>query len=193
MKDTAIIWLKRFGRTVGVVALLTGAWAGYLRLSGNFHPIEEGVIYRSAQLSGSQFAERIRENGIKTIVNLRGNNTGRSWYDDEIRASEATGVRHIDYPINSGRELTDDQVAELTNILSSAARPVLIHCEAGSDRTGLTSALYELLVAKRSFAEASAQLSFRYGHFPWLGSRTVAMDRTFERVAAKLKTASGSD
>ncbi|QND71146.1 fused DSP-PTPase phosphatase/NAD kinase-like protein [Tardiphaga robiniae] len=193
MKDTAIIWLKRFGRTVGIVALLTGAWAGYLRLSGNFHPIEEGVIYRSAQLSGSQFAERIRENGIKTIVNLRGNNTGRPWYDEEIKVSTAAGIQHIDYPISSGRELTDDQVTELTGILRDAARPLLIHCEGGSDRTGLTSALYELLVAKRSFAEASAQLSFRYGHFPWLGSRTVAMDQTFERVASKLKTAGEAD
>ncbi len=193
MKDFAFKWLKRVGKTIGVVALVAGAWAGYLRLSGNFHSIEQGAIYRSAQLSGSQFAERIRENGIKTILNLRGNNAGRSWYDEEIKASEMAGVRHIDYPISSGRELTDDQVNELTGILRSAPRPLLIHCEAGSDRTGLTSALYELLVAKRSLAEASAQLSFRYGHFPWLGSRTVAMDRTFERVAEKLKTAGGSD
>lgn len=193
MKNTGIIWLKRLGRTVGVVALVTLAWAGYLRLSGNFHPIEEGVIYRSAQLSGRQFVERIRENGIKTIINLRGNNTGRSWYDDEIRASVTAGIQHIDYPISSGRELTDDQVMELTGLLRTAARPLLIHCEAGSDRTGLTSALYELLVARRSVAEASSQLSFRFGHFPWLGSRTIAMDRTFARVVSRLKTVSGID
>lgn len=120
MKDFAFKWLKRVGKTIGVVALVAGAWAGYLRLSGNFHSIEQGAIYRSAQLSGSQFAERIRENGIKTILNLRGNNAGRSWYDEEIKASEMAGVRHIDYPISSGRELTDDQVNELTGILRSA-------------------------------------------------------------------------
>lgn len=193
MKEFAFRWLKRVGKTVGTVALIAGAWAGYLRLSGNFHPIEQGAIYRSAQLSGSQFFERIRENGIKAILNLRGNNAGRSWYDEEIKASQEAGVRHIDYPISSGRELTDDQVTELTDILRTAPRPLLIHCEAGSDRTGLTSALYKLLVAKRSLPEAASQLSFRYGHFPWLGSRTIAMDRTFERVVAGLKAAGGSN
>jgi len=173
--------------------MLAGAWTGYLRLSGNFHPIEQGVIYRSGQLSGEQFEERIRDNGIRTFINLRGNNTGRPWYDEEIKASTATGVQHVDFPISAGRELTDEQVTELTEILRSAVGPVLIHCEAGADRSGLTAALYELLIAKRPASEASAQLSFRYGHFPWLGNRTMAMDRTFERVASRLNTANGAD
>lgn len=179
-------WLKRFGQTIAVIAALTGGWAGYLRLSGNFHPIEDGAAYRSGQLSGDQFIERIRANGIRTIINLRGNNAGRGWYDDEIKASTAAGVAHIDFPISSGRELTEAQIAQLTGHLRTAARPILIHCEAGSDRTGLTAALYQLVIAGKSAAEASQQLSFRYGHFPWLGSSTIAMDNTFERVAAQL-------
>ncbi|QUS42189.1 protein tyrosine phosphatase [Tardiphaga alba] len=169
-----------------MAALLAGSWAGYLRLTGNFHPIENGVAYRSGQLSGDQFVYRIRVNSIRTIVNLRGSNPGRSWYDDEIKASTATGVVHIDFPISSGRELTDDQIVQLTTHLRTAARPILIHCEAGADRTGLTAALYQLVIAGRSTTEASQQLSFRYGHFPWLGSSTVAMDKTFDRVVARL-------
>jgi protein tyrosine/serine phosphatase len=192
VKNVAVTWLKRVGQIVGVVALLAGAWAGYLRVSGNFHAIDEGVIYRSGQLSGSQFSEEIRKYGIKTILNLRGNNIGRSWYDDEIKASNAARIRHIDYPISSGTDLTDNQVAELTDILRTAPRPILIHCEAGSDRTGLISALYKLLVARRPVEESSRQLSFRYGHFPWLGSQTVAMDRTFDRVASKLNKSNGA-
>lgn len=181
----ALPWLKRLGQLVAIVAMLLGGWAGYLRLTGNFHPIESGVIYRSGQLSGDQFVDRIRANGIRTIINLRGNNAGRSWYDDEVKASVATGVTHIDFPISSGRQLTDDQIAQLTDHLRNAVRPILIHCEAGSDRTGLAAALYELVIAGRSAAEASQQLSFRYGHFPWLGSSTVAMDNTFDRVVAR--------
>lgn len=181
----ALPWLKRSGQSLAVVALLIGSWAGYLRLTGNFHPIESGVIYRSGQLSGDQFVDRIRANGIRTIINLRGNNTERSWYDEEVKASAATGVTHIDFPISSGRELTDDQITQLTDHLRNAVRPILIHCEAGSDRTGFASALYELVIAGRSTAEASQQLSFRYGHFPWLGSSTVAMDNTFGRVVAR--------
>lgn len=179
-------WLKRFGQSTAIIALLIGGWAGYLRLSGNFHLVENGTVYRSGQLSGDQFVDRIRANGIRTIINLRGNNAGRSWYEDEIKASATAGVTHIDFPISSGRQLTDDQIAHLTDHLRNAVRPILIHCEAGSDRTGLASALYELVIAGRSAAEASRQLSFRYGHFPWLGSSTVAMDKTFDRVVARL-------
>jgi hypothetical protein len=62
--------------TVGLFAASAGNWAGYLRLSGNFHAVEEGVIYRSAQLSGDDFQNRIRTYGIRTIINLRGENSG---------------------------------------------------------------------------------------------------------------------
>ncbi len=183
----ALPWLKGLGRSIAIVALLAGSWAGYLRLTGNFHAIENGVAYRSAQLSGDQFVDRIRANSIRTIVNLRGSNPGRSWYDDEIRASAVTGVVHIDFPISSGRELTDDQIVQLTDHLRTAARPILIHCEAGADRTGLTAALYQLVIAGRSATQASQQLSFRYGHFPWLGSSTIAMDDTFDRIASRIR------
>ena len=186
-------WLKRFGQSIAIIAALTGGWAGYLRLSGNFHPIEDGVAYRSGQLRGDQFLDRIRANGIRTIINLRGNNAGQSWYDDEIKASAATGVGHVDFAISAGRELTDDQVSQLADVLRNAARPLLIHCEAGADRSGLTAALYQLLIAGRSAAEAGQQLSFRYGHFPWLGSRTVAMDNTFARIASRLPAEKRSD
>jgi len=68
--------LKRAVLTVGLFAVLAGSWAGYLRLIGNFHAVEEGVIYRSAQLSGDEFQSRIRAYGIRTIINLRGKNSG---------------------------------------------------------------------------------------------------------------------
>ncbi|WP_213741181.1 dual specificity protein phosphatase family protein [Bradyrhizobium sp. dw_411] len=177
-------WLKRLGAVAGVIIALTGTWAGYLRLSGNFHAVEEGAIYRSGQLSGSQFSNRIRENGIRTIINLRGNNAGSLWYDDEMKASAAAGVEHVDFPISASRELTNDQVSQLLGLLRTSARPILIHCEAGADRTGLASALYKLVVEKRPPSEAAAQLSFRYGHFPWLGNSTIAMDITLARVVS---------
>jgi uncharacterized protein (TIGR01244 family) len=174
--------LKRAGYAVAMVAALAGGWAGYLRLTGNFHAVEEGVVYRSGQLDGEQLRSRIESNGIRTVINLRGNNSGRQWYDDEMKASAAAGVQHVDFPISAGRDLTDDQLEKLLAILRNSPRPVLIHCEAGADRSGLASALYQLKIANRTALEAASQLSFRYGHFPWFGNRTAAMDRTFERI-----------
>lgn len=192
-KSLGLRLLKRAGAGVALVAVLIGAWVGFVRISGNFHAVEQGAVYRSAQLSGAQFARRIRENGVRTILNLRGTQTDSRWYDDEVAASEAAHVQHIDYPISAGQELTDDQVNTLVGLLRNSPRPILIHCEAGADRSGLVAALYKLLVQKSSRLEASQQLSFFYGHFPWLGSRTIAMDRTFERVASRQALAGSSN
>lgn len=183
MKRRILTWLKRGGATVGIIAALAGSWAGYLRLSGNFHTVEKGALYRSAQLSGPQLEERIKANGIRTVINLRGNNVGQSWYDAEMQVSQAAGVQHVDLALSAIRELNDDQLTRLTALLRDAPRPILVHCEGGADRSGIASALYKLKIANRPVDEAAAQLSFRYGHFPWL-SKTVAMDRTFARLVA---------
>jgi protein tyrosine/serine phosphatase len=186
VKSLAMQWLKRVGATIGIVAALAGGWAGYLRLSGNFHSVEGGVLYRSAQLSGAAFADHIKDSGIRSILNLRGDNKGQRWYDDEMQASAAAGIQHVDLALSAGRELTDAQLRQVSDLLRDLPRPILIHCEGGADRSGLVAAMYQLLIANKSPEEAAGQLSFRYGHFPWLGSRTMAMDRTFERLVAQL-------
>jgi protein tyrosine/serine phosphatase len=189
VKRLAVRWLRHVGAITCTVAALVGGCVGYMRLSGNFHVVQDGVIYRSGQLSGAQFADHIKQSRIKTILNLRGSNSGRQWYDEEITASAAADVKHVDYPISASRELTDQQLREITSLLAVLPKPILIHCEAGADRSGLVSALYQLLINKQTPKEASSQLSLRYGHFPWLGSGTIAMDRTFERVTSTMPAA----
>jgi uncharacterized protein (TIGR01244 family) len=185
MKSQIIRALRLVGVSVSAVVVLTAGWAGYLHVSGNFHAVEEGAVYRSGQLSAAELSNRIREKGILTIINLRGNNTGSPWYDDEMRASAAAGAEHIDFPLSAHRELTREEVVQLATLLERSNRPILIHCKAGADRSGLVSALYKLFIKKRPPEEAATELSFRYGHFPWLGNRTNAMDRTFARVASQ--------
>ena len=48
----------------------------------NFHTVEEGALYRSAQLSKNQYKRKIKRYGIKTIINLRGAST-KKWYKRE--------------------------------------------------------------------------------------------------------------
>jgi hypothetical protein len=70
----------------------------------------------------------------------------------------------------------------LIELLHSAPRPALVPCYRGADRSGLAAALYEYLVEKRSADISAMQLSFWYGHFPWIGSWTSAMDRAFWKL-----------
>lgn len=177
--------LRHFTLFFGLAVAIAGGWAGYLRLSGNFHAVEEGVLYRSAQLSFAQFERSIRVNGIKTVINLRGENVGAAWYRDELRAAEATNARHIDFRLSATHEVSNEKLEALATLLQESVKPILVHCEGGADRSGLASALFELVIAKRPASMAGEQLSFRYGHFPWLGSRTIAMDYSFDRLAAR--------
>jgi hypothetical protein len=72
MKQRIIRALRLVGASVSALVILNAGWAGYLHLSGNFHAVEDGAVYRSGQLSGDELSSRIRENGILTIINLRG-------------------------------------------------------------------------------------------------------------------------
>lgn len=188
------VWKPRLKRTalwglalVVTIAVSAGAWAGWLRWTGNVHTVEPGAVFRTAQLDPAHTGALVAELGIKTVINLRGARPGNAWYDEEVKAAGAAGATHLSFRLSARREPDEATLSALINALRTAPRPILIHCEGGADRTGLASALYELVVMGRTPEEASGQLSFRYGHFPWVFSQTAAMDRTFWRVAAATK------
>src|SRR6185295_18103659 len=76
--------------------LAVALWTLLLRLTGNIHAVEPGVVYRSGQLGAAQLAKEIRSNGIKSIINLRGTSPEQAWYKDELAVSSALDVRHYD-------------------------------------------------------------------------------------------------
>ena len=173
---------------VAAVVLVAGGIYGTVQYDGNFHAVEPGVVYRSAQLTGRKLDEVVHRYQIHSVLNLRGNNRGKPWYEAELRASRADGLVHLDYALSAQQELTQAQMQAVLKLIADAPKPVLIHCNAGSDRTGLVSALYELSRGV-PLAEAGSQLSLRYGHFPWLGSRSVAMDRSLAAWVAAAPSA----
>jgi protein tyrosine/serine phosphatase len=167
---------------VSSLAIVVGGFYGYMRLTTNFHPVIAGEVYRSSQPSPSTIAEFHKEYGIRTIINLRGDNSGRGWYDQEVAQAKELDINHIDFRMSSSRELTQQQAARLVEIMRDAPKPLLIHCQAGADRTGLASALYLAAVAKSSEAAAESQMSIVYGHLPLSFTHAYAMDRTFEKL-----------
>jgi protein tyrosine phosphatase (PTP) superfamily phosphohydrolase (DUF442 family) len=167
-----------------IVALAVGSWALGLQVTGNIHTVEDGVLYRSAQLNGQRLTDVLTTYGIRSVINLRGGNRGDWWYQNELEVTAANSVAHFDVYMAATSEPSAEVVSRLIEIMRTAPRPILIHCNSGSDRAGLASALYERLLKGLPAEVADAQLSFRYGHFPWLGSGTVAMDRTFWRLSS---------
>ena len=82
---------------------------------------------------------------------------------------------------------------DILNIIKRAIKPILIHCKAGADRTSLVTAVYIYSIS-HNYKKAKQQLSLFYGHFPWLGSKTIAMDKSFENfVKLNKKIKKGGD
>lgn len=167
---------------LGAFVAVAGGFYAHMLWTTNFHPVIAGELYRSSQPSAAMIADLQKQYGIKTIINLRGDNTGHHWYDREITEAKHLDINHIDFRMSSNKELTQAQAAELVEIMRNAPKPILLHCQAGADRTGLASALYLAAIAKTSAATAEGQMSIIYGHLSLSFARAYAMDRTFEKL-----------
>jgi protein tyrosine/serine phosphatase len=164
-----------------VVAII-GCFYAYLIETTNFHPVIAGELYRSSQPSASTIAQLQKQYGIRTIINLRGDNSGHRWYDAEIAQAKELDINHIDFRMSSRHELSQEQAAQLVQLMRDAPKPLLIHCQAGADRTGLATALYLAAIGKSSERVAEAQMSIYYGHIGLPISAAYPMDATFEKL-----------
>lgn len=187
MPTTALGLMRKIAKGVFLFGALPalaicGTFYIYMLETTNFHPVIAGEVYRSSQPTASTIAQFQSEYGIKTIINLRGDNTGRSWYDREVAQSKQLDINHIDFRMSSRKELSQEQAAQLVQLMRDAPKPLLIHCQAGADRTGLASALYLAAISKQGESAARNQMSILYGHIPLSISSAYAMDRTFEKL-----------
>lgn len=106
------------------------------------------------------FAKKIKENGIKSVLDLRGDKE-RAEKNDDILFLKENGVRYDVAPIFDilhygdttllKGKLSNDYIDILANHkeellvvfkkLSQLEKPVLFHCNAGKDRTGIVAML----------------------------------------------------
>lgn len=160
-------------------AIAVAAYAATMLAFNNFDTIVAGEAYRSAQVDPQEIRHYKSRYHIRSIVSLRKKRHGKKWHDDEIRTSEEMGITYINFPMDSGEALTDEEMHQLIDIMNKAEKPVLIHCENGANRTGLAAALYLAGVKKIPPDVADDQLSFKYGHINLGIFDTKAMGASF--------------
>jgi protein tyrosine phosphatase (PTP) superfamily phosphohydrolase (DUF442 family) len=176
----------RVALLAAILIALVIAYVGVTAMTGNFHTVAEGEVYRSAHPSPAALERYVREHGIRTVINLRGENPSDGWYQDEIATSRRLGLRHVDFRMSAKRGITRREAWRLIQIMQTAPKPILIHCESGADRTGLASALYVAGIQRRGEDAAEEQLSLKYGHIAAPFGKGWGMTVTFEEMEPSL-------
>lgn len=164
-----------------VLALGVG-YFGYLQYTGNFHSVIPGELYRSAQPTPAEIDKYAKKVGIRSILNLRGPNPGQDWYEAEAKEAKALNIQLIDIPLFSRKKMTPAQEATLIELMRNAPKPMLIHCAAGANRTGMASAIYLGVIKGEDKEVARHQLSPIYGHLPFRFMRSYPMRQSMENA-----------
>jgi protein tyrosine phosphatase (PTP) superfamily phosphohydrolase (DUF442 family) len=150
---------------------------GVVRLAyNNRHRVSKDV-WRSAQ-PAPHHVRRLADRGIKTIVNLRGEQTfGTRWLEQQACARH--GVKLVELALRSRAAPTRAQFKAMRDLLTSVEYPILVHCKSGADRAGLMSLMVRHVHDGVPISEARDQLSLRYGHFR--NAETGVIDAVFDR------------
>lgn len=166
-------------------------WAVPLDVLGfhNLHRVN-GDLYRCAQPSSAAFAllktHPVLQKGdrpIKTVLSLRAFN------DDGPLIPEGAPFRREQIRFNTWHPEDEDVVKFLRIVATPDLRPVLVHCQHGSDRTGTMVAIYRIAVQGWSKERALDEMvNGGYGFHPmWKNLRRYI--RALDIAAVKAKAA----
>jgi hypothetical protein len=150
----------------------------------NLHTVIPGKVFRSAQLKPEQIEKLIREDGVRTVLNLRGCCLGFLWYENELAVGQELSTDHHDLTLSANRLPPPQELRRAVEILDQAEYPILIHCRQGADRTGLIAGMILLLKTDATLSRARLECSPLFAHFPV--HSTKRMDDFFDFYEAWL-------
>ena len=154
-----LLWL------VVVVALAT-AGVTWDQVKYHFIPKRFGVvvadkIYRSGQLDASLIEKVLREHHIHEVVDFTGVEPGNPNQAAEAKACEQLDITRYRFPLKGNGTGDPDAYVQALKLMAEAAadgRPLLVHCAAGSQRTGAAVAYFRMLIEKRPPSEAYREM-----------------------------------
>jgi hypothetical protein len=157
---------------IAVVLLCAAAPASLLLrplVSINLGTVDPGRVIRAAQPI-SRLSDLIKDHHLASILNLRGGSFKDPWYAAEVQTAAASGVAFFDFPMKPTIRPTRSELLTLIDFFDHCRYPLLIHCKAGADRTGLASALYMMMKQNVPPEEAIGAFTIYHGHVPLLGT-----------------------
>ncbi len=127
-------------------------WAVPYPLPGlpNLHKVDE-KLYRSAQPEKNSLPS-LQTLGVKTVISLRKT-------DKDSALLKDSGIEPAQLGVNTWSINDAVIIANLRAIRAAQAKgPVLVHCRHGADRTGLTIAMYRMVVQDWSREDARREM-----------------------------------
>ena len=173
-------WLKGAGLLVVFAAGLV-AWDAvkYDVVPKRLVPVEDGVLYRSGQISPRLIGDVLDDLEIDSVISLVDYDPLRPEHVAEVSAARARGVRFLNFDMrgNGTTDFLDDYVLAVTEIhrAREAGEQVLVHCASGVRRAAGVSSVYRVLVRGDDPDEVFDEELDRYvGPFGLWGPRSAA-------------------
>jgi protein tyrosine/serine phosphatase len=142
------------GRKIALIAVVVlvgvAALAGASRrdvVPKNFGIVEPGKVYRSGQMTPGAFRRTHERFGFRTVIDLGSYEPNERGEVRNQRVVDALAIPR--YVLDLEGDATGNPnyyVQALRLMMDPAKQPVLVHCGAGSERTGCVIILYNHLV-----------------------------------------------
>ncbi|WP_172279442.1 tyrosine-protein phosphatase [Chryseobacterium sp. LAM-KRS1] len=113
-------------------------------------------VYRSEQPDNAGF-NFLEQKHIASILNLREGHT------DHVGGTNYAGNLY-NVPMNAS-SVSDVEIIKALRIIKTAPKPIDVHCAHGSDRTGVTMAMYRIIFQNWSKEDATEEMTEGGYHF----------------------------
>ncbi len=156
-------------RLVVIIVIVVGVIYGikktrYQFIARNFGVVETGEIYRSGRLTPRMFRKVVDENNIRTVLDLGAYVPGSPEDVREQDLAEALGAERYRFYLDGDGTGNPNYYVQALRLMSDPeAQPILIHCAAGAQRTGVIVLLYRHIIQGQDLAQAYPE-SFQYKH-----------------------------
>ncbi len=180
------------GLVVAFAMLMVPAWKEIIRpnmFPKRFAVVTEGKVYRSGELTPAALAEVVRENKIKTIVDLGAFIEYPEAEERERQTADAIGAVRYQFGLYGDATGNANYYLQALRIMNDPEQqPVLVHCGAGTHRTGCAIAMYRTIVEGVA-PKVALEEATHFAYDPVKHTKFTEMFNTWQpRVAEAMKS-----
>jgi tyrosine-protein phosphatase SIW14 len=119
----------------------------------NFRVVREGMLYRSGQMTLDGVKRAIHDHGIRTVISLRFSQVPGKPAPDAAEEEYCTklGLKYVRIPRSAWSGVAglpapvEKNIGRFLEVVDDSANyPILVHCFAGTHRTGAYCAIYRM-------------------------------------------------